>query len=109
MRDIFKNSTKILVADHPEQPNASSITITCERCHKAEVDVTLEWWRVMDEPYNGRFWILDTLETNDLNDRICKKCVDERCAVLESARELEADVPAPWFDPANAGESWDSD
>ena len=93
---------RILVEDHPERPDPVTCHYECDRCGRP-IKITLQWWR------DGDCWVLDTPDTLDVNERLCDRCFDRKMRVWEESRELMADLPPSWFDPANAGESWDED
>jgi hypothetical protein len=99
--------TGIIPTTQP-RPDPEVVPFECERCGAA-IEVTLEWRRSMDAPYNGGSWVRDEVDDCHLEERLCESCTERRLSALEDARELCSHVPADWFDPANAGEHWDDD
>jgi len=90
------------------RPPASVVEIECDHCD-VKVNVSLQWWRCVNDGCDGKWWVRDKPENIDRNERLCAPCLDSRLKVHERAREYECSTPPSDFDPTFCGERWDDD
>lgn len=90
------------------RPEATVVTSECTHC-PAEITCTLQWWRCMNDGCEGKWWVQDTVESLDRNERMCEKCLDRKMEGLRRAQKYMSDTPPADFDPMYCGERWSDD